>query len=80
LAGSKISKSLYVKKGAYQYLKDNGMEYLLSYEEMKKRGKDPLVLFRLVETWVEDPKKLFRCFSAEYLHQKFCEKEERLDS
>jgi len=76
-AGSKISKSLYVKTGAYEYLHERGMDYLLSFEEMKKRGKDPLVLFRLVESWVKEPKKLFRCFSAEYLHMVFCEEEGR---
>ena len=74
-AGSKISKSLYVKHGAYEYLNERGMDYLLSFAEMKKR-KDPLILFRLVESWVKEPKKLFRTFSIEYLHMKFSEEED----
>ena len=73
-AGSKISKSLYVKDGAYEYLKERGMDYLLSFAEMKRK-KDPFILFRLVESWVKEPKKLFRPFSVEYLHMKFCEEE-----
>ena len=30
-SGAKLSKSLYVQSGAYQYLKDQGMDYLVSY-------------------------------------------------
>ena len=76
-AGSKISKSLYVKSGAYKYLEEREMNYLLEYATMKKRAKDPMVLFRLVESWVKEPKKIFRSFSVEYLHMVFCEQEAR---
>ena len=38
-SGSKLSKSLYVSNGAYEYLKEAGMGYLLSFEEMKKMGR-----------------------------------------
>ncbi|KAI5477558.1 hypothetical protein MNV49_006146 [Pseudohyphozyma bogoriensis] len=33
-AGSKLSKSLYVKQGAYKYLEDQGLDYVLSVKRM----------------------------------------------
>ena len=53
-AGSKISKSLYVKDGAYKYLKDTNMEYVLSYEKMKEHGVDIEKVFDLIEEWMKD--------------------------
>ncbi|KAF9535306.1 hypothetical protein CPB83DRAFT_801551 [Crepidotus variabilis] len=70
-AGSKLSKSLYVKDSAYKYLEEQNMSYLLSYGKMKEAGKDPMVLFELVNGWVQEPKKMFRSYSIEYLHQCF---------
>lgn len=70
-AGSKLSKSLYVKPGAYEYLREAGMSYLLSYEKMKECGQDLKVLFHEVERWIKEPKKLFRSYSVEYLHRVF---------
>jgi hypothetical protein len=70
-AGSKLSKSLYVEDGAYEYLKAAGLGYLVSYAEMKRLGRDPKILFREVETWLKEPKKLFRPYSIEYLHSVF---------
>lgn len=70
-SGSKLSKSLYVSNGAYEYLKEAGMGYLLSFGEMKKMGRRVEVLFREVEGWLGDGKKLFRGWSVEYLHGVF---------
>lgn len=70
-SGAKLSKSLYVKDGAYKYLEGQDMDYLLSYQRMKEMGKDVLVLAREVESWVESPKKLFRQHSIVYLHRVF---------
>jgi hypothetical protein len=70
-AGSKLSKSLYVSKGAYQYLRDQGYDYLLSYKRMKEMGKDVVVLVRAVEEWMEDTNKMFRSYSIEYLRRRF---------
>jgi hypothetical protein len=70
-AGSKLSKSLYVEKGAYEYLKAAGMGYMLSFDEMKKHGRDPTILYREVESWLADPRKLFRPYSIDYLHMVF---------
>jgi len=70
-SGSKLSKSLYVDKGAYEYLKVAGMGYMLSFDEMKRQGKDHTILFREVEKWLNDPRKLFRPYSIDYLHRIF---------
>jgi hypothetical protein len=74
-AGSKLSKSLYVKEGAYKYLQDTGMGYLLSFHEMKRSGRDHKILFEEVAKWLEDPKKLFRPYSIDYLHSVFTERQ-----
>lgn len=73
-AGSKLSKSLYVKEEAYKYLQDMGMGYLLSFREMKRSGRDHKILFREVARWLEKPKKLFRSYSIDYLHRVFEER------
>ena len=70
-AGSKLSKSLYVKEGAYKYLRDTGMGYLLSFSEMKANGRDHRILFGEVARWLEEPKKLFRSYSIDYIHRIF---------
>jgi hypothetical protein len=70
-AGSKLSKSLYVRHEAYKYLQDTGMGYLLSFDEMKKSGRDHRILFGEVAKWLEEPKRLFRSFTIDYLHRIF---------
>ena len=70
-AGSKLSKSLYVEEGAYEYLKATGMGYMVSFDEMKKQGRDHNILYREVESWLDDPRKLFRPYSIDYLHRVF---------
>ncbi|KAF4604713.1 hypothetical protein EYR40_003491 [Pleurotus pulmonarius] len=70
-SGAKLSKSLYVKEGAYTYLEEQNKDYLLSYSKMKEMGKDPEVIFREVESWVDDPKRLFRHYSVEYFTRLF---------
>jgi hypothetical protein len=70
-AGSKLSKSLYVKEGAYKYLQEAGMGYLLSFADMKESGRDHRILFGEVARWLEDPKKLFRSYTVNYLHRVF---------
>ena len=70
-SGSKLSKSLYVGKEAYEYLRATGLGYMLSFDEMKRQGKDHTILFREVERWLDDPRKLFRPYSIDYLHRIF---------
>jgi len=60
-----------VDKGAYEYLRAAGMGYMLSFDEMKRQGKDHTILFREVERWLDDPRKLFRPYSIDYLHRIF---------
>lgn len=70
-AGSKLSKSLYVKENAYEYLKILGMEYLVSFKCFSEQGRDLTVVFNEVLDWVDHPYKLFRAYSMEYLHRLF---------
>jgi len=70
-AGSKLSKSLYVRDNAYEYLQELGMEYLVSFKVFNEEGKDLGVLFEEVLGWIDYPYKLFRCYSLEYLHRLF---------
>lgn len=70
-SGAKLSKSLYVKQDAYKYLDKGGMTYLLEYRRMVEDGKDRRVIFDMVEEWVQNPKKLFRPYSIDYIHSRF---------
>lgn len=67
-SGAKLSKSWY-EDGGYKYLKEKGMEYLLSLKVLRREGRSLNPLFRAVEDWVENPKKLFRPYSVEYIHR-----------
>ena len=44
-SGSKLSKSLYLQEGAYEYLKQAGQEYLLNYQVLKAENKDISLLW-----------------------------------
>lgn len=68
-AGSKLSKSLYVETGAYEYLVQAGHDWLLSLDRMREVGKDPKILYDEVGRWLADPKQLFRPYSIEYILQ-----------
>jgi hypothetical protein len=74
-AGSKLSKSLYVVEGAYAYLRDQSLDYLLSLKRMKEAGKDLRVVWDEVGSWITEPKKLFRSYSLEYWHMVFTKAE-----
>ena len=70
-SGAKLSKSLYVRSGAYQYLKDKNMDYLVSYKVFKEQEKDLGVIFDEVIDWVDHPYKLFRSYSVAYIDSLF---------
>ena len=72
-SGAKVSKSRYVRwhKGGYNYLKAQGLECYLSFKEFKAQQKDLDVIFKEVNSWVDDPYKLFRSYSLEYIHSLF---------
>lgn len=63
-SGAKLSKSLYVKEGAYTYLPS----YMINYDNLKKEmGSIGLSkLYTEVHSWIEEPYKLFRNYSIYY--------------
>ncbi|KAJ6590636.1 hypothetical protein DFH09DRAFT_1139897 [Mycena vulgaris] len=67
-SGAKLSKSLYVREAAYEYLTREGLDYLVSYEKFKEQGKDLRVLYDEVKDWVDHPFKLFRSYSLYYIN------------
>ncbi|KAN0083291.1 hypothetical protein V8E54_002379 [Elaphomyces granulatus] len=68
-SGSKLSKSMYVEHGAYKYLRDAGLEYMLEADAFFNIRGGPEALFAEVQAWVAAPYKLFRGYSIEYLHK-----------
>ena len=69
-AGSKLSKSLYVKGGAYEYLRSAGMAYVVDFEELEKLDNIFTTIFREVSSWIDEPFRIFRCYSVEYWHSR----------
>lgn len=63
-----LSKSLYIKENAYEYLKSLGMEYLVSFKCFSGQGRDLTVVFDEVLDWIDHLYKLFRAYSMEYLY------------
>jgi hypothetical protein len=68
-AGSKLSKSLYVQEGAYEYLIERGMEYIISFRALDKKEEIIGVVFDEAVEWIDHPVRLFRNYSLEYLHR-----------
>ena len=77
-SGSKISKSLYLREGAYDYLQLAGQDYLLSWEKFKEDESRIGLLWEEVERWVREPYRLFRCYSLQYMHMLFSREESEL--
>lgn len=63
-SGAKLSKSLYVKEGAYKYLP----EYVINYEQLINTFGDSglKMIFLETESWIKEPFKLFRTYSVYY--------------
>lgn len=73
-SGAKLSKSLYVREGGYETMELFGTEALCSFAQLKIRFGDDGAeglrrLWEEVQRWLEDPKKLFRTFSVDYLQK-----------
>ncbi|KAI1816709.1 hypothetical protein GGS20DRAFT_173211 [Poronia punctata] len=73
-SGAKLSKSLYVREGAYGFLKQLGLNGFCSYAELREQfggdGAEGLRrIWNEVQHWVANPKKLFRTFSLAYLQR-----------
>lgn len=66
-SGAKLSKSLYVKQGAYKYLCDAGCSYMLERETFLKTEGGLRALSEEFQDWVEKSYKLFKNYSFGYL-------------
>ena len=71
-SGAKLSKSLYVKEGAYNDLP----KYLLNFKELKKecnlKGLD--IINEETDLWLDEPYRLFRNYTVYYFIKLFNEK------
>lgn len=72
-SGAKLSKSLYLKQNAYEYLPS----YLINYEKLvKEKGKKGIKkMYDIVSEWIDEPYKLFRNYSIYYFMKRFEENE-----
>ncbi|KKZ60183.1 hypothetical protein EMCG_05105 [[Emmonsia] crescens] len=77
-SGGKLSKSLYVKEGAYEYLCDAGRKYMLEAETFIRTEGALNALFEEVQDWVKEPKKLFRDYSIDYIDKQLISRGMRL--
>lgn len=75
-SGAKLSKSLYVREGGYEGMRLFGTEGLGSYRVLKgvvrgsaEEGEGLRRIWEEVRRWVADPRKVFRCYSVEYLRK-----------
>jgi hypothetical protein len=67
-SGSKLSKAMYVEQGAYKYLHDSGLGYMLNTDALLDAEGGLEALFEEVKDWVAEPYKMFRSYSVECLH------------
>ena len=72
-SGAKLSKSLYVRQNAYEYLP----KYLINYENLiNEKGKEGInKMYSIISEWVDEPYKLFRDYSIYYFMKRFEEDE-----
>ena len=73
-SGSKLSKSMYVNKGAYSYLRDAGLEYMSDVDALIGAAGGLAALFEEVKTWTAEPYRFLRNYSIEYLHLQLMDK------
>ncbi|KAI1434902.1 hypothetical protein GGR50DRAFT_659985 [Xylaria sp. CBS 124048] len=71
-SGAKLSKSLYVREDAYTIMEQLGMDGFCSYAQLRDRfdrdgGRGLRKIWDEVDSWVADPRKLFRTFSLAYM-------------
>ena len=72
-SGAKLSKSLYVKEGAYSDLPS----YLINYFYLKEaKGIEALnIIHNITDNWIDNPYLLFRNYSIYYFKKEFEEYE-----
>ncbi|KAL3462789.1 hypothetical protein BJX64DRAFT_299348 [Aspergillus heterothallicus] len=66
-SGVKLSKSLYVNHDGYNYLIDAGGRYLLDSDTFLETQGGVEALLEEVQDWVDNPYRLFRSYTLEYL-------------
>ncbi|KLJ06205.1 hypothetical protein EMPG_10367 [Blastomyces silverae] len=77
-SGGKLSKSLYVKKGAYEYICDAGRRYMLDADTFMNTEGALNALWEEIQDWMEEPKKLFRNYSIDYIDKQLLSRGMRL--
>ena len=72
-SGAKLSKSLYVRQNAYEYLP----KYLINYENLiNEKGKEGInKMYSIISEWVDEQYKIFRDYSIYYFMKRFEEDE-----
>jgi len=68
-SGAKFSKSVYVKEGTYKHVPAEFLDYKKLQDTFGVSGLE--VVLEETRKWVEDPKKLFRNYSVDYLRKVF---------
>lgn len=81
-SGSKLSKSLYVKEGAYGYLKEQALDYLIDYSNFKKTFGDEGLkkLYDETDLWLKESYRLFRSYSIYYFDNLFKPEESQMEA
>lgn len=64
-SGAKLSKTIYLREGAYDHLAPAWRSYSAFVEHYGERGLD--ALWGEVQTWARDPARFFRNYSLSYL-------------
>lgn len=68
-SGAKLSKTLYVEEGAYNYLPKEFINYHNLKNKYGFKGLD--ILIEIIDGWIEEPYKLFRNYSIYYFMEEF---------
>ncbi len=68
-SGAKFSKSVYVKEGTYRHVPLEFLDYKKFRETFGVSGLETVL--NETRRWIEDPKKLFRNYSVNYLRKVF---------
>lgn len=65
-SGAKLSKTLYVEKGAYEDVEPAFLNYDKFYKRFGSDGME--ILWNEVQDWVKEPKKFFRNYTVDYFY------------
>ncbi len=68
-SGAKMSKSLYVRDGAYKDIPQMFINYSFLKKELGYKGLD--ILLNIIDNWIEHPYMLFRNYSIYYFIKEF---------